>query len=98
MGSGLLVGKVIFVTGAASGIGRECAFAYAHEGAQVAVADTCYDEAQETVAGLQTPGLALRCDLRDGASVEAAIKKTASEFSAIDAIHNNAGISSPSKP
>jgi meso-butanediol dehydrogenase / (S,S)-butanediol dehydrogenase / diacetyl reductase len=94
---GLLAGKVIFVTGAASGIGRDCALAYAREGAHVVVADTQYDKAQETVAALQTAGLALHCDLSDGVSVEVAIRKAVSEFSRIDAIHNNAGISSPSK-
>jgi meso-butanediol dehydrogenase/(S,S)-butanediol dehydrogenase/diacetyl reductase len=88
---------VIFVTGAASGIGRECALAYAREGAHVVVADTQYGESKEIVAGLQTAGLALCCDVSDGASVEAAIQKTVSEFSTLDAIHNNAGISSPSK-
>jgi meso-butanediol dehydrogenase / (S,S)-butanediol dehydrogenase / diacetyl reductase len=97
MESGLLAGKVVFVTGGASGIGRECAFAYAREGARVVVADSRYAEAQETATALQTPGLAVCCDLRDGLSVEAAIQKTVSEFSGIDAIHNNAGISSPSK-
>ena len=97
MQSGFLVNKVIFVTGAASGIGRECAVAYAREGARVVVADIRYDEAQQTVASFQSPGLAIRCDVKDGTSVENAILKTVSEFSGIDAIHNNAGISSPSK-
>ena len=97
MGSGLLVDKVVFVTGAASGIGQECAVAYSREGARVVVADIRYDEAQQTVASLQSPGLAIRCDVKDGTSVENAILKTVSEFSGLDAIHNNAGISSPSK-
>jgi len=93
----LLAGKIIFVTGGASGIGRECALAYAREGAHVVVADTQHDNAKETIAELQIPGLAVYCDLSEGASVEAAIQKAVSEFSGIDAIHNNAGIASPSK-
>jgi NAD(P)-dependent dehydrogenase (short-subunit alcohol dehydrogenase family) len=71
----LLAGKVIFVTGGADGIGRECALAYAREGAHVVVADKQHDIAQETVAELRVPGLAVYCDLSDGASVEAAIQK-----------------------
>jgi meso-butanediol dehydrogenase / (S,S)-butanediol dehydrogenase / diacetyl reductase len=98
MGTGLLNRKVIFVTGGASGIGRECAIAYAREGARVVVADMHFDEAQETVNSLPIPGLAIHCDLRDESSVESAIRKTVSEFSGLDAIHNNVGISSPAKP
>ena len=93
----LLAGKVIFVTGGADGIGRECALAYAREGAHVVVADKQHDIAQETVAELRVPGLAVYCDLSDGASVEAAIQKAVTEFSRLDAVHNNAGIASPSK-
>ncbi len=97
MASGLLAGKVILVTGGASGIGRECARTYAREGAHVAVADTQYNGAQGTADELPTPGLALRCDVSEGPSVEAAIQDVMSKFSGLDAIHNNAGISSPSK-
>jgi meso-butanediol dehydrogenase/(S,S)-butanediol dehydrogenase/diacetyl reductase len=93
----LLAGKVIFLTGGANGIGRECALAYARDGAHVVIADNQHDNARETVVELQVPGLAVHCELSDGASVEAAIQKAASEFSGIDAIHNNAGIASPSK-
>ena len=95
MPSGLLAGKVIFITGGASGIGRECALAYAREGAQVAVADTNFAAAQKTVAELCVPGLAVNCDVGDGSAVEAAIHRTVSEFSALDAVHNNAGILEP---
>src|SRR6266705_2182308 len=60
-------------------------------------ADKQHDIAQETVAELRVPGLAVYCDLSDGASVEAAIQKAVTEFSGLDAVHNNAGIASPSK-
>jgi NAD(P)-dependent dehydrogenase (short-subunit alcohol dehydrogenase family) len=72
--------------------------AYARDGAHVVVADTQYDAAHKTVAELQTRGLAVRCDVSDAASVEAAIQRAVSVFSALDAIHNNAGISEPPKP
>jgi NAD(P)-dependent dehydrogenase (short-subunit alcohol dehydrogenase family) len=86
------------VTGGASGIGRECASAYAREGAHVVIGDTQYDAAQKTAAELPTQGLAVHCDVSDGASVEAAIQQAVAAFSALDAIHNNAGIGHPSKP
>lgn len=97
MGSNLLAEKVIIVTGGASGIGRECALAYAQEGAHVVVADTQYGAAQKTVAELPAEGLAVRCDVGDAASVQATIQATLSQFSALDAIHNNAGITGPPK-
>lgn len=97
MPSGLLSGKVIFVTGGASGIGRDCALAYACEGARVAIADVNLEHARKTVGELGEEGLALGCDVSDGASVEEAIRRTISAFSSLDAVHNNAGISGPSK-
>ena len=47
----LLTDKVIFVTGGADGIGRECALAYAREGAHVVIADVNLDKAEQTSAG-----------------------------------------------
>lgn len=95
---GLLEGKVIFLTGGAQGIGRECALAYAREGASVVIADVADDEARRTVGTLPGPALALHCDVGDGESVRAAVGETLRAFGRLDAVHNNAGISSPSKP
>jgi NAD(P)-dependent dehydrogenase (short-subunit alcohol dehydrogenase family) len=81
----LLTGKVVFLTGGAQGIGRECALAYQREGAQVVVADI-------------VPDAGVRCDVGDARSVEEAIAQTLREYGRIDALHNNAGIASPSKP
>jgi meso-butanediol dehydrogenase/(S,S)-butanediol dehydrogenase/diacetyl reductase len=98
MSTKLLQDKVIFLTGGAQGIGRECALAYASEGAHVIIADQQAEAAQQTISELPTKGLAVHCDVSSGAMVEAAIQKSLAEFGRIDAIHNNAGISSPSKP
>ncbi|MBE2239433.1 MAG: SDR family oxidoreductase [Caldilineaceae bacterium] len=96
---GELSGKVIFLTGGAQGIGRECAIAYARAGATVAIADINPDVAQATVADdLRDAGLALQCDVADAASVQAAISQTLARCGRLDAIHNNAAISGPSKP
>jgi meso-butanediol dehydrogenase / (S,S)-butanediol dehydrogenase / diacetyl reductase len=90
--------QVVFVSGAASGIGKACAIAYASEGAHVVVADINYEAAQSVVEALDVPGLALECDVASEASVCQAIEKTIRTFSSLNAIHNNAGLSSPSKP
>lgn len=94
----LLENKVIFLTGGGQGIGRECALAYAREGAQVVIADRNPAAAQTTAAELESEGLALACDVSRAAEVESAIQQTLAHFGRLDAVHNNAGISSPSKP
>jgi NAD(P)-dependent dehydrogenase (short-subunit alcohol dehydrogenase family) len=96
--AGLLQDKIIFLTGGAHGIGRECATVYATEGARVVIADINLDGAQQVAAGLAVPGLAVACDVTDDASVAAAVATTLSSLGRIDAVHNNTGISSPSKP
>jgi meso-butanediol dehydrogenase/(S,S)-butanediol dehydrogenase/diacetyl reductase len=93
-----LADKVIFLTGGAQGIGRECALAYALAGASVAIADIDLASAEQTVAELATPGFAVQCDVSNSASVKAAVDATLERFGRIDAVHNNAGISSPSLP
>src|SRR5258705_13338883 len=98
MSTKLLQDKVIFLTGGAQGIGRECALAYASEGAHVIIADQQAEAAQQTISELPTSGLAVHCDVSSRTMVEAAIQKSLAEFGRLDAIHNNAGISSPSKP
>jgi len=94
----LLEGKVVFLTGGAYGIGRECAVAYAREGAKVVVADIERAGAEECAHTLGSESIGLFCDVADGGSVAHAIATAASHFGRIDAVHNNAGIASPSKP
>lgn len=98
MACDLLGGKVVFITGGGSGIGRECALAASREGAKVVVADLDRQAAERTAAELPVRGVAVVCDVSEGGAVEHAIRRTVEEFGRLDAIHNNAGISSPSKP
>jgi meso-butanediol dehydrogenase/(S,S)-butanediol dehydrogenase/diacetyl reductase len=93
----LLEGKVIFLTGGASGIGRECAIAYAAEGARVTIADIDENAAEESAQAVGAGCIGLACDVADGASVERAVNAANSHFGRIDAVHNNAGIANPAK-
>jgi meso-butanediol dehydrogenase/(S,S)-butanediol dehydrogenase/diacetyl reductase len=96
--AGELTGKVIVLTGGADGIGRECALAYGREGARVAIVDRDLDAAHRTVAELGGGSIALGADVSDGEMVRIALTAVLDRFGRIDAVHNNAGISSPSKP
>jgi NAD(P)-dependent dehydrogenase (short-subunit alcohol dehydrogenase family) len=94
---GALKDKVVVVTGGADGIGKACVTAYAAAGATVAILDVNVDGA--TVLADSLPdAIGLLCDVGDGAQVERAIAAVHLALGRIDAIHNNAGISSPSLP
>lgn len=72
MGSDL-ENKVIVLTGGASGIGRECALAYARENATVAMLDSNFNTAQDTAGELGGKSMALHADVSDGDAVQAAV-------------------------
>jgi meso-butanediol dehydrogenase / (S,S)-butanediol dehydrogenase / diacetyl reductase len=93
-----LEGKVILLTGGANGIGRECAIAYAREGATVAILDCNFKEATETANEIGNRSTAYHADVSDGVMIEAAITSVLKEFGRLDAVHNNAGIVGPSCP
>src|SRR5271163_543839 len=93
-----LEGKVIVLTGGASGIGRECAIAYTHEGATVAILDRNLEDARRAADSLGNRSAAYHADVSKGPDIEAAIRAVLKEFGHIDAVHNNAGIVSPSCP
>src|SRR2546430_16915470 len=76
--NGSFTGKVAFVTGAANGIGRAAALAFAHEGASVVVADVSEQGNQETARMIEEAGggaLALRWDVARTADVKGALDK-----------------------
>jgi meso-butanediol dehydrogenase/(S,S)-butanediol dehydrogenase/diacetyl reductase len=94
---GDLEGQVVVLTGGGDGIGRECALAYAREKAKVAIVDINLRSAQRTAADLGDSGFAVHADVSDGPSVQAAIEAVMNKYGRVDALHNNAGVSSPSK-
>ena len=95
---GELSGKVIVLTGGADGIGRECAAAYVREGAAVAVLDRDGERVAQAAAELGSDCMAVQADVGEGPVVEAAIQAVLARYGKLDAVHNNAGIASPSKP
>src|SRR5215210_4289855 len=94
-----LAGKVAFITGAASGIGRATAILVAREGAQVVVADIAAEAGEETAQlaghGATFVHTDLHTDVTNEASVQAAIRTTMESFGHLDVLHKNAGGSTP---
>ncbi len=94
----LLSGKVIFLTGGSTGIGLHCAKAYVKEGASVAIVARHGEEAAREAALLGNEHLGLACDVSKSDDVARAVTHILKTFGRLDAIHNNAGIATPSKP
>lgn len=94
----LLQDKVIFLTGGSTGIGLDCAKAYAAEGAKVALVARNGAQAAAEAAALGPDHMGFGCDVSKDSDVKAAIDRVLSRYGRLDAIHNNAGIANPAKP
>jgi NAD(P)-dependent dehydrogenase (short-subunit alcohol dehydrogenase family) len=95
---GSFAGKVAFVTGAANGIGRAAALAFAHEGASVVAADVSEQGNQDTARMIEEAGgraLAVRCDVSRAGDVKAALDRVVETFGRLDFAFNNAGVEQP---
>ncbi|MBV8631400.1 MAG: SDR family NAD(P)-dependent oxidoreductase, partial [Silvibacterium sp.] len=92
-----LSGSVVFITGASSGIGKSCAFAFAREGARLLLAARRLSVLDEMKPDLLKAGASAVCnfalDVRDRAAVESAIAALPPEWKAIEVLVNNAGLS-----
>ena len=88
-------GRIAFVTGAASGIGKAIATRLAAEGACVVVADLDLEKAQAAAAELGGTDVAIgvAANVADADGVQAAIDATLLAFGGIDLVVNNAGLS-----
>ena len=93
--------KVAFVTGAAGGIGRAAATAFAREGAKVAILDRTADALAGTATEIREAGgevLVLACDVSQPDEVEAAVARTLEAFGRLDCAFNNAGVENKALP
>lgn len=101
MTMGTLTGKVAIVTGAASGIGRAVALAYAREGAKVVVSDISVGAGEETVKLIKEQGgtaFFIAADTSKAEDTELLVEQTVEHFGALHIACNNAGIGGPSSP
>lgn len=92
-----LKGKTVFITGASSGIGKATAIAFAREGARLLLCARRVDQLEELRQGLTAEGAAgvhvFGLDVQKRGEVETAIADLPAEWSEIDVLVNNAGLS-----
>lgn len=93
-----LAGRIVMITGGASGIGRQCALALAREGAAVAIADSNADGAAAVARDIEALGqraAAASFDVRDALATEAAVGEIEERLGPLDGLITAAGISRP---
>src|SRR5918997_3194417 len=88
---GRLDGKVVVITGAGSGIGREAALLFSAEGASVCVADVSEEAGEQTAAECRE-AFFRHVDVTSAESVEALYRAAAERYGGVDVLYNNAGI------
>lgn len=89
-----LSGKVAFITGGGTGIGRACAELFAQHGARVAVAGRRAKPLEQVAAQIDNRGgeaIALRCDVTEAAGVTRAVETAVKRFGRLDVVVNSAG-------
>ena len=91
---GRLDGKVVVITGAAGGIGREAALLFSSEGASVCVADMSVEAGEKTASECRD-AFFVKADVSDPKSVQAMYAETEKRYSRVDILYNNAGIMPP---
>jgi D-sorbitol dehydrogenase (acceptor) len=84
--------KVALITGAARGIGYAFACKYVSEGARVVIGDIDIERARQAAETLGEDALAIKLDVTDQASIDAAVSQAVEAFSRIDILINNAAV------
>ena len=90
-----LAGKVAYITGAASGIGKAIADLYAQEGAKVVIADLQQDAADAAAQDIVSKGgtaMGVAVDVTQEAQVDATVEAAVKAYGGIDILISNAGI------
>jgi 3-oxoacyl-[acyl-carrier protein] reductase len=85
-------GRVVVVTGGASGLGEAMAKAFAAEGGRVAVADIRGDGAQKVAEAAGGDARGYACDVSDPAAVRTLFESVAGDLGPVEVLVNNAGI------
>jgi NADP-dependent 3-hydroxy acid dehydrogenase YdfG len=85
--------KIVFITGASSGIGAATARAFAAQGAKLILAARRYERLQAVAAQLSAPSHLIQLDVTNRAAVEQAVASLPDEFREVDILFNNAGLS-----
>lgn len=96
--SGRLEGRSALVTGAAAGIGRAIAEAFAAEGADVAILDRDagrLGEVERELGGQGRKIVSIACDLTDAAAAREAVDQAIHGLDKVDVLVNNAGMLAP---
>lgn len=89
-----LAGKTVIVTGASSGIGRQCAIDFSRMGARVVLIARSEDRLRQTLAEMEGEGNLMLCaDLTDFASIPALVEGVVQTVEKVDGLVNCAGIS-----
>lgn len=97
----VLDGKVVIVTGAGGGIGRESCRVLAAAGAKLVVSDISEGAGQRTVDLVRSDGheaLFIACDVSDEASVKSLVEQTMQAHGRLDGAFNNAALEQSGKP
>lgn len=92
---GALAGKVVLISGGASGIGAATARLFIERGARVAIGDIQTDKGQSVAASLGEQALFIRLDVTDEASWRGAVETVQARFGAVTTVVNSAGVSIP---
>lgn len=90
-----LKGRVAFITGASSGLGKQFAWALARQGAEVAIVARRLDKLEEVAKEMEAEGyccLPVQCDLTLESDVVKAVQQVIDHFGKIDILVNNAGL------
>jgi len=85
--------KIVFITGASSGIGAACAKQFAALGAKLVLCARREDRLETLVKSLGVPAHVFKLDVTDRKAVERAVAALPDGFRAIDILVNNAGLS-----